>query len=253
LIDAPPLLVSGEAQTLSVLADAMVVVLVDPVRPAILTDVAATLSQLPARPLGYITVGVVREDSQSRGGGGHEVIPPSPAEITRPPRVSSAANGHGAVPGGMASMRTSETGRAGASESEDRASCGAETPTAVAEEPTVVVEEPTWDVEESVPVAEEPTVVVEEPTPVAGASIVVTDAQPSVVGLGHLSTDRPSAAADVWRVTRGVCAITGQAAIERFPQVVRIAGEMRHIPIRQLRRSPQARIEAWSALTALLR
>ncbi|HEX3832885.1 MAG TPA: hypothetical protein VHW04_12995 [Solirubrobacteraceae bacterium] len=253
LIDAPPLLVSGEAQTLSVLADAMVVVLVDPVRPAILTDVAATLSQLPARPLGYITVGVVREDSQSRGGGGHEVIPPSPAEITRPPRVSSAANGHGAVPGGMASMRTSETGRAGASESEDRASCGAETPTAVAEEPTAVVEEPTWDVEESVPVAEEPTVVVEEPTPVAGASIVVTDAQPSVVGLGHLSTDRPSAAADVWRVTRGVCAITGQAAIERFPQVVRIAGEMRHIPIRQLRRSPQARIEAWSALTALLR
>jgi Mrp family chromosome partitioning ATPase/capsular polysaccharide biosynthesis protein len=262
LIDAPPLLVSGEAQTLSVLADAMVVVLVDPVRPAILTDVAATLSQLPARPLGYITVGVIREDSHShsRSGGGHGVIPPSPTEISRPPRVSSAANGHGAVPGGVASMRTSETAPAGAGESEDRASSGAVTMTAVAEAPTAVAEEPTRDFEEPAVVAEEPTVVVEQPmvvveesTPVPEASIVVTDAQPSVVGPSGLSHPSPSTAADLWRVTRGVCAITGQAAIERFPQVGRIAGEMRQLPIRRLRRSPQARIEAWSALTALLR
>jgi Mrp family chromosome partitioning ATPase/capsular polysaccharide biosynthesis protein len=260
LIDAPPLLVSGEAQTLSVLADAMVVVLVDPVRPAILTDVAATLSQLPARPLGYVTVGVIREDSQSRGGGGHEVIPPSPTEISRPPRVSSAANGHGAVPGGVASMRTPETGPAGTGESGDGASSGAVAvttvagaPTAVAEEPARDVEEPTPVVDEPTPVVEEPAVVVEEPTPVSGASIVVTDAQPSVVGLSRLSDHSPSTAADLWRVTRGVCAITGQAAIERFPQVGRIAGEMKQIPIRRLRRSPQARIEALSVLTALLR
>jgi Mrp family chromosome partitioning ATPase/capsular polysaccharide biosynthesis protein len=274
LIDAPPLLVSGEAQTLGVLADAMVVVLVDPVRPAILTDVAATLSQLPARPLGYITVGVVREGGESRGGGGHEVRPSSPAEISRPPRASSAANGHGAVTRGLASMRASERAPAAAGRSEGGASSGAATPTAVAEAPTAVAEAPTAVVEESAPVAQKPTVVVEEPAPVAQrptvvveeppplaeepppvapASIVVTDAQPSVVGLSRLSTHSPSAAADVWRVTRGMCAITGHAAMERFPQVGRITGEMKHLSIRQLRRSPQARIEAWSTLTALLR
>jgi hypothetical protein len=157
-------------------------------------------------------------------------------------------------------MRASETGPAGAGKSEDRASSGAGTlatvaaePTPVVEEPMPVDEEPMPVVEEPMPEVEEPAVVVEEPTPVAGASIVVTDAQPSVVGLSHLSTDRPSAAADVWRVARGVCAITSQAAIERFPQVGRLAGEMKQIPLRRLRRSPQARIEAWSALTALLR
>jgi hypothetical protein len=57
----------------------------------------------------------------------------------------------------------------------------------------------------------------------------------------------------MWRVVSGVCAIAGQTALERFPQVGRIVGEMRQIPLRQLRRSPQARIEAWSTLAALLR
>ncbi len=68
LIDAPPLLDSGEAQTLAPLADAMIVMLADPVRPAVLSDLALTLARLPARPLGFVTVGVGRESSEGTGG-----------------------------------------------------------------------------------------------------------------------------------------------------------------------------------------
>lgn len=66
LIDAPPLLASGEAQTLGALADALVVAVADPVRPADLADLGVTLARLPARPLGLITVGVPHA-SEGRG------------------------------------------------------------------------------------------------------------------------------------------------------------------------------------------
>jgi hypothetical protein len=213
LIDAPPLLASGEAQTLSVLADAMVVILVDPVRPAILTDVAATLARLPARPLGHVTVGVVREGSESGGDGGQEVRPSSSAEITPPPGVSSAANGHGPVPGGVASMRISEMEAAGADESGDGALSVAEAPIAVAEAPMADAE-----------------------------------AKPAVVSLSHLPTSAPSVPADLWRVACGVCAIAGETAMDRFPRAARITSEMSLKAAHELRRSVQPRIEASSAL-----
>ena len=63
LIDAPPLLASGEAQTLGALADALIVALADPVRPTVLNELAMTLERLPARPLGFITVGVARDNT----------------------------------------------------------------------------------------------------------------------------------------------------------------------------------------------
>jgi Mrp family chromosome partitioning ATPase len=89
LIDAPPLLVSGEAQTLSAVADALVVALADPVRPSILADLAATLSRLPARPLGFVSVGVGRESGE-RYAGRHGDRTPEELERLLPP-----ANGHG--------------------------------------------------------------------------------------------------------------------------------------------------------------
>jgi Mrp family chromosome partitioning ATPase/capsular polysaccharide biosynthesis protein len=57
LINAPPLLGSGESQLLSALADALIVALAGPVRPALLEELAATLARLPALPVGFITVG----------------------------------------------------------------------------------------------------------------------------------------------------------------------------------------------------
>jgi len=57
LVDAPPLLASGEAQTLSTLADAVIVALPDPVRPRVIEDLSATLSRLPVLALGFLTVG----------------------------------------------------------------------------------------------------------------------------------------------------------------------------------------------------
>jgi len=56
LIPGPPLLVTGEAQTLSTRADAIIVALPDPVRFRTVADLAATLSRLPVRALGFITV-----------------------------------------------------------------------------------------------------------------------------------------------------------------------------------------------------
>jgi Mrp family chromosome partitioning ATPase/capsular polysaccharide biosynthesis protein len=262
LIDAPPLLASGEAQTLSVLADAMVVVLVDPVRPAILTDVAATLSGLPARPLGYITVGVVREGSESGGDGGQEVRPSSSAEISQPPGVSSAANGHGAVPGGVASMRSSELEPAGADESGDGAkpragvavvTCeaepaavsGAEVSAVMCEAERAVVAEPD---DGALLGSEAPTALAEAPKADAEAPKADADAKPAVVSLSHVSTYAPSAPADLWRVVSGICAIGGQAAVDRFPRAARITSEMSLKAAHELRRSVQPRIEAWSAL-----
>ena len=59
LIDAPPLLGSGEGQTLSTLADAVVVALPDPMRASKLAELTATLSRLPVLALGFVTVGMV--------------------------------------------------------------------------------------------------------------------------------------------------------------------------------------------------
>ena len=64
LIDAPALLVSGEAQTLSMLADAIIVALPDPVRLQMVADLTATLSRLPVPALGFITVGTGRSSAK---------------------------------------------------------------------------------------------------------------------------------------------------------------------------------------------
>jgi polysaccharide biosynthesis transport protein len=60
LIDAPPLLDSGEAQTLSTLADAMIVAVATPMRLGILEELSATLSKLPVLALGFVKVGAGR-------------------------------------------------------------------------------------------------------------------------------------------------------------------------------------------------
>jgi non-specific protein-tyrosine kinase len=91
LIDAPPLLASGEAQTLGALADALIVALADPARPAVLADLAATLSRLPARPLGFITVGVPRERAESPSVGRGGRVDPAGGEVT----PLTPSNGHG--------------------------------------------------------------------------------------------------------------------------------------------------------------
>lgn len=57
LLDAPPLLDSGEAETVSTSADAVVIILPDPVPLRTLDAVTATLSRLPMRALGFVTVG----------------------------------------------------------------------------------------------------------------------------------------------------------------------------------------------------
>ncbi len=92
LIDAPPLRASGEAQTLGALADALIVALADPVRPAVLNELAVTLSRVPARPLGFITVGVARETVEvaapgSGAGGGAADLEVQP--------LAAPSNGHG--------------------------------------------------------------------------------------------------------------------------------------------------------------
>ena len=94
LIDAPPLLVSGDTRMLSAIADALVVVLSDPVRPSALTDVAVTLSRLPALTLGFITVGVAREGSEGDDHGGPDVPGPTFGNIKRVDGASSTGNGH---------------------------------------------------------------------------------------------------------------------------------------------------------------
>jgi Mrp family chromosome partitioning ATPase len=112
LIEAPPLLSSGEAQTLSALADALIVAVADPVRPSMLVDLAATLSRLPAFPLGFISVGLDRERDEwiYRGPGGGE-------DVTALERLP-APNGHnGSLPvaGDIKALRRSATHRSRAS------------------------------------------------------------------------------------------------------------------------------------------
>ncbi len=94
LIDAPPLLGSGESLMLSALADAVIVVLPGPVRPPILAELSATLAKLPALCLGFITVGMV----QTRGGtafsdSGDEL----PVKRIDQGSLAASANGHSGV------------------------------------------------------------------------------------------------------------------------------------------------------------
>ncbi len=72
LIDAPSLLASGEAQTLSTLADAVIIALPDPVRPRVIEDLSGTLSRLPVLALGFLTVGASHAVARTRppAGGG---------------------------------------------------------------------------------------------------------------------------------------------------------------------------------------
>ncbi|MBV9000640.1 MAG: hypothetical protein JO304_16385 [Solirubrobacterales bacterium] len=84
LIDAPPLLASGEAQTLSTLADAVIVALADPMRMGTLEDLAATLSKLPVRALGFATVGAGRTTVRNRSSASGVSAPtPDRAQVTR--------------------------------------------------------------------------------------------------------------------------------------------------------------------------
>jgi len=91
LIDAPPLLASGEAQTLSTLADAVVVALPDPVRLRVLEDLSATLSRLPVLALGFVTVGGGRAMARSRSSLGDVSAPTRNRDLAP---VTSIANGH---------------------------------------------------------------------------------------------------------------------------------------------------------------
>jgi polysaccharide biosynthesis transport protein len=91
LIDAPPLLDSGEAATLSTLADAMIVALATPVRLGILEDLSATLSKLPVLALGFVKVGAGRTTVRNRSSAGgavstspdRAVVPPTPITTRR--------------------------------------------------------------------------------------------------------------------------------------------------------------------------
>jgi Mrp family chromosome partitioning ATPase/capsular polysaccharide biosynthesis protein len=91
LIDAPPLLACGEAQTLSTLADAVIVALPDPVRLRVLDNLSAILSRSPVLALGFVTVGVGSAIARSRSPGGG-VSASAPNRDLAP--VASIANGH---------------------------------------------------------------------------------------------------------------------------------------------------------------
>ena len=92
LIDAPPLLVSGEAQTLSMLADAIIVALPDPVRRQMLADLTATLSRLPVPALGFITVGTGPSRAKVRS---HDGATNGRTPAREVPRPTLVANGGG--------------------------------------------------------------------------------------------------------------------------------------------------------------
>jgi polysaccharide biosynthesis transport protein len=91
LIDAPPLLASGEAQTLSTLADAVIVALPEPVRPRVLEDLSGALSRLPVFVIGFVTVGTGAAVARNRSAVGG-VSAPVPKRDLAP--VTSIANGH---------------------------------------------------------------------------------------------------------------------------------------------------------------
>ena len=219
LIDAPPLLVSGDARMLSAIADALVVIFSDPVRPSALTDVAGTLSRLPALTLGFITVGVARKASEGDDPGGADVAGPTLGEIKRIDEPSSAGNGHVAAP-------TPVDLTAAAAHAPQTAGAGVRVDT---------------------PGAVDVTAPVGRPAPVA-----LTPERLAVSESG-LSIAPPSVPSDLWRVFSGVCAIVGESAAERLPKAGLITRDIRQKAAHELRRSLQPRIETWSTLAALLR
>ena len=102
LINAPPLLGSGESQLLSALADALIVALAGPVRPALLEELAATLATLPALAVGFITVG------KGPASGGSVFSSDSVEAVRRtsdvepqPSSSSAERNGHMSAPPGV--------------------------------------------------------------------------------------------------------------------------------------------------------
>jgi protein-tyrosine kinase len=213
LIDAPPLVVSGDAQMLSAIADALVVILSDPVRPSALTDVAATLSRLPALTLGFIAVGVERNASEGDDHGGPDVAGPTFGEIKRIEGASNIGNGHVAAPAPVdltaAVARAAQTVGAGV---------GADVPAPV-DVPAAVASTPER----------------------LGASV------------NRWSIAPPSMSSDLWRAFGGLCVIVGESAVERLPRAGVITRELSRKAAHELRRSLQPRIEAWSTLAALLR
>jgi Mrp family chromosome partitioning ATPase/capsular polysaccharide biosynthesis protein len=92
LIDAPPLLVSGEAETLSTIADAVVVTLVDAMPLRTVVDLAAALSRLPVLALGFITVGSGRGVATARAPAGGSRPQARDGDLVRP---TPASNGGG--------------------------------------------------------------------------------------------------------------------------------------------------------------
>lgn len=92
LIDAPPLLASGEAQTLSTLADAVIIALPDPVRPRVIEDLSVTLARLPVLALGFLTVGASRPVARTRAPGGRASAGGSAPDLAA---VTPIGNGNG--------------------------------------------------------------------------------------------------------------------------------------------------------------
>jgi Mrp family chromosome partitioning ATPase/capsular polysaccharide biosynthesis protein len=93
LIDAPPLLSSGEAQTLSTLADAVIIALPDPIRLRVVESLSGTVSRLPMLALGFVSVGASRPHSRTRpsGGGGGLLAPAANPDLAP---VTPIGNGH---------------------------------------------------------------------------------------------------------------------------------------------------------------
>jgi len=94
LIDAPPLLASGDAQTLSTLADAVIIALMDPVRPRVIEDLSGTLSRLPVMALGFLTVGASHAVARTRPIDGGNVGGGAPRRDLAPVTPIGNGNGH---------------------------------------------------------------------------------------------------------------------------------------------------------------
>jgi polysaccharide biosynthesis transport protein len=92
LIDAPPLLTSGEAQTLSTLADAVIIALAEPVRLRVIESLSDTVSKLPMLALGFVMVGASRAPARTRPPSGGGLVAPTANPAPGP--VTPIANGH---------------------------------------------------------------------------------------------------------------------------------------------------------------
>lgn len=91
LFDAPPLLASGEAQTLSTVPDAVIVALPDPVRMSVIDELSATLTRLPVLALGFVTVGPSRAMVRTRPPDGGVSAGPLGRDLAP---VTPISNGH---------------------------------------------------------------------------------------------------------------------------------------------------------------